>query len=62
MSRCSLVPDKGRHDFQSEEEICPTDLLQSISVAARSKAWVCGRSLAGTVSSNPVECMDVCAL
>jgi len=24
-----------------------------ISVAARSKAWVCGRSLAGIVGSNP---------
>jgi len=29
-------------------------------VAARLKAWVCGRSLAGIASSNPAEGMDVC--
>ena len=28
-------------------------------VAARSKAWVCGRSLARHVGSNPAEGMDV---
>jgi hypothetical protein len=28
-------------------------------VAARSEAWVCGRSLAGIVGSNPVGDMDV---
>ena len=28
----------------------------------RSKAWVCGRSLAGIVGSNPAEGMDVCLL
>jgi hypothetical protein len=28
--------------------------------AARSKAWVCGRSLAGIVGSNPAGGMDVC--
>jgi hypothetical protein len=33
-----------------------------IPVAARSKAWVCGRSLAATAGSNPAECMDVCLL
>jgi hypothetical protein len=31
-------------------------------VAARSKAWVCGRSVTGIVGSNPVEGMDVCLL
>ena len=29
-------------------------------VAARSKAWVYGRSLAGFVGSNPTAGMDVC--
>ena len=29
-------------------------------VAARSKAWVCGRSHAEIVGSNPTEGMDVC--
>ena len=28
-------------------------------VAARSKAWVCGHSVAGVVGSNPAGCMDV---
>ena len=34
--------------------------LRPIPVAARSKAWDCGRSLAGIVGSNPAEGMDVC--
>jgi hypothetical protein len=29
-------------------------------VAARSMAWVCGRSLPGIVGSNPAGGMDVC--
>ena len=29
-----------------------------IPVAARSKEWVCGRSLAGIASSNPTRDMD----
>jgi hypothetical protein len=31
-----------------------------IPVAARPKALVCGRSLAGIAGSNPAEYMDVC--
>jgi len=31
-------------------------------VAARSNAWVCGRSLAGIVGSNPARVTDVCLL
>ena len=31
-----------------------------IAVAARSKALVCGRSLAGIVGSNPAGGMDIC--
>jgi len=31
-------------------------------VAARSKAWVCGLSLAGIVDSNPTAGMDICLL
>ena len=34
----------------------------SIPVAAGSKAWVLGRSLAGIVGSNPARGMDVCLL
>ena len=33
-----------------------------VPVTARSKALVCGRSLAGVASSNPRGCMDVCVL
>ena len=33
-----------------------------VPVAARSKAWVCGRSSAETVGSNPTGGMDVCLL
>ena len=31
-----------------------------ISVAARSKAWVCDRSLAANAGSNPAGGMDAC--
>ena len=33
-----------------------------IPVAARSKAWVFGRSLTGIVGSNPTGGMDVCVV
>ena len=33
-----------------------------VPVAARSKAWVCGRSPAEILGSNPTEGMDVCLL
>ena len=33
-----------------------------ILVAARSKAWVCGRSLARTAGSTPARRKDVCLL
>ena len=29
-------------------------------MAARSKAWLCGLSVAGIVGSNPAEVMDAC--
>ena len=31
-------------------------------VAAQSKAWVCGSSLAEIAVSNPAGCVDVCLL
>ena len=33
-----------------------------IPVAARSKAWVCGRSPSEIVGSNPTGSMDICLL
>ena len=35
------------------------DTQVAFPVAARSKAWVCGRSVAGIVGSNPAGDMDV---
>jgi hypothetical protein len=37
-------------------------MLEPIPVAARSKAWVCGSSLAGIVGLNSAGGMDVCLL
>ena len=36
--------------------------ILTVSVAARSKAYVCGRSPAEILSSNPAEGMDICLL
>jgi hypothetical protein len=36
--------------------------FKPIPVAGQSKAWVCGRSLAGIADSNPAAGMDVCLL
>jgi len=36
--------------------------ISPVPVAARFKAWVCGRSPAEIVGSNPTEGMDVCLL
>ena len=47
------------------EDMCllsVTCMITLIPVAARSKAWVCGRSLAGTAGSNLSGNMDVCLL
>jgi hypothetical protein len=38
------------------------DSIEIVAMAARSNAWVYGRSLAGVAGSNPVERMDVCVL
>ena len=38
------------------------NLFESFPVAARSKAWVYGRSPAAIVGSNPIRGMDVCLL
>ena len=40
----------------------PERIFQPISVAARSKVWVCGRSFAETAGSNPTGGMDACPL
>jgi len=40
--------------------LVPSYISQPIPVAVRSKAWVCGSSLAGTAGSNLAGGMDVC--
>ena len=42
--------------FYHPDGVC----LLLVQVAARSKAWVCGRSLARIAGSNPVGGLDVC--
>ena len=37
-------------------------LQKPVPVGARSKAWVCGRSPAEIVGSNPTGGMDICLL
>ena len=41
---------------------CNVQRTRERSVAVRSKAWVCGRSLTGIVGSNPTGGMDVCVM
>jgi len=36
--------------------------MRPIPIAARSKAWACGRSLTGIVGSNPAGGVKVCLL
>jgi hypothetical protein len=45
-----------------EEEFICIKYLSVVPVDARSKAWVCGRLLAGIAGSNPAGDMDVCLL
>jgi hypothetical protein len=39
-----------------------TNISSNCTVAARSKTWVCGRSLAEIEGSNPAGGVDVCLL
>jgi len=54
-------------DIKKEHFMSVVTFLVSIPVAARSKAWFCGRSFAGIVSSNPAGawmfvCCDCCVV
>ena len=42
------------------DDIVKAKVFQPVPVAARSKAYVCGRSPAEIVGSNPTRGMDVC--
>jgi hypothetical protein len=57
--------NKGWRKWKEENRIGLFTCVKSnppIPVAARSKAWVCGRSFAGIAGSNPTGGMDVCLL
>ena len=43
-------------------DICVELKFEPNPIAARSKVWASGRSLAGIVRSNPAEGMDVCTV
>jgi hypothetical protein len=51
---------RTRMCVHTENKLIETEV--PIPAAARSKAWVCGRALAGIVGSNPTGGMDVCLL
>jgi hypothetical protein len=53
LSVCSAVSKLMYSDFFTN---------QIYNIVARSKTWVCGRSLAGNLSSRPVGGIDVCLL
>jgi hypothetical protein len=58
---CGMFPwpqFSGLHSCHKRDE--STSAKGPIPVAAPSKAWICGRSLAGIVGSNPTAGMDVC--
>jgi hypothetical protein len=61
MTPCSLVDkyQNTRCDFPEDSNFHLYLLTMSIPMAARCKAWVCGRWLAGIPGSNPVGGMDV---
>jgi hypothetical protein len=55
----SLVPIPTTKPRLHDINICVL-LALLIPVAARSKAWICGRSLAGIAVLNPARGLDVC--
>jgi hypothetical protein len=48
--------------ISTDEQMCTVRHKTSIPAAARSKAWVCGRSLAGIVGSNLAGGIERCVL
>ena len=54
-----MVPTCGMRGHFFKKNYVVYSLIQPILVAARFKAWVCGRWLAKIVGSNPAGGMDV---
>jgi len=59
-----MVCRMGSRNLMNEEALAHWGVVapkeKPIPVATWSKAWVCGRSLAGIVDSNPAGGVDVC--
>ena len=53
----SCTSSVGKKVFISNKEN-----MTPLTVATRSKAWICGSLLAGIVGSNPTGGVDVCLL
>jgi len=51
-----------RRTFVGRPERKDNYIYMPFSVAVSSKAWVCGRSLAVIVGSNPAGGMNICVL
>jgi hypothetical protein len=50
----------NKEDSKALKVMLQSNSFSPIPVTARSKTWVCGRSLAGIAGLNPAGCMDVC--
>ena len=55
----TVFPDREMNDMKKEHFMSLVTFLVPILVALRSKAWVCGRSLAGIVGAIPARSMEV---
>ena len=62
VSRIYSSYSKVRHSLTDNLHLFKVTVRGPIPVAAQSKAWVCGRSLAGVVSSNPARGINDCLL
>ena len=64
LESCLCFPCRPFESTGSTSDILKYDPIKTVPVpvAARSKAWVCGRSPAEIVGSNPTGDMDVCLL
>ena len=59
MMICDDVDGNDDDDDDDDDDNNNNKRFWPISVAARSKTWVYGRSLAGIVGSNPAGGMDI---
>ena len=58
----AIPADRNVIKTEAEWVLKYKDISKPVPVAARSKAWVCGRSTAEILGSNPTWGTDVCLL